>query len=70
MLLQAINNLAIFQQPSFVQRLREAILYHYGATIGHFKIFFRFLEKTNPTPLSYLCLDEVHIVDGLDELPP
>ena len=51
MLLQAINNLAIFQQPSFVQRLREAILYHYGATIGHFKIFFRFLEKKTHTTL-------------------
>lgn len=48
MLLQAINNLAIFQQPSFVKRLREAILYHYGATIGHFKIFFRFLEIKTP----------------------
>lgn len=46
MLLQAINNLAILQKPSFVQRLREAILYHYGATVGHFKLFFRFLKKS------------------------
>lgn len=45
MLLLAINNLAILQKPSFVQRLREAILYHYGATVGHFKLFFRFLKK-------------------------
>lgn len=45
MLLQAINNLANLQKPSFVQRLREAILYHYGATVGHFKLFFRFFEK-------------------------
>lgn len=34
----------MLQKPSFVQRLREAILYHYGATIGHLQEILRFFE--------------------------